>query len=245
MKRLYLSVVQNIIEQIESGKYPAGGRLPGERELADIFGVSRVTIREAQIALEAKGYIVKSRSGAMVSERDKGSDGALPDMSAFELTAARAIIESEAAALAAINISEEDLEELRLITQAMVTAATDTPAEGEAADKAFHLAIARQSGNTAIEYMVKTLWRIRNEVPKVSKVYARVCESDTDARTEEHAAILDALYSRDSAAARSTMRAHFQRLFEEMLTVTENDALEEVRLEMQANRQRFLGAAYS
>ena len=40
---------------ISSGTYPAGGRLPPERELAEQFSVSRPTIREAIIALEAKG----------------------------------------------------------------------------------------------------------------------------------------------------------------------------------------------
>ena len=104
----------------------------------------------------------------------------------------------------------------------------------------FHLTIARLSGNPVIEFNVKTLWRIRNEMPKVRKVYSSVCVSDTQARTDEHAAILEALRERDPSAARNAMRQHFHRLFEAMLVVTENSALEEVKRKIGEDRKRFL-----
>ncbi|QJB70257.1 FadR/GntR family transcriptional regulator [Parasphingorhabdus halotolerans] len=240
MKRLYLSITQDIISDIKEGHYPVGTRLPCERELAKKLSVSRVTIREAQIALEAEGYIEKDRSGAFVKRRDISFVSELPEMSAFELTAARAVFEPEAAALAATNITDAGLEELRLLIQAMANSNPETDDSGEDVDKKFHLTIARLSGNAAVEHIIQTLWRIRNEVPQVSSVYAKVCRVDGAARTEEHAAILDALYRRDPPAARSAMRLHFDRLFQEMLTVTENDALEEIKRESRENRQKYL-----
>lgn len=58
-QRLYQKVANKILEMITSGSYPPGTRLPGERELADRFAVSRVVVREAEISLEA---LVTSRS---------------------------------------------------------------------------------------------------------------------------------------------------------------------------------------
>ncbi|NND00399.1 MAG: FadR family transcriptional regulator, partial [Gammaproteobacteria bacterium] len=66
-KRLYRQVVEKMSVLIDSGEYPIGSRLPPERELAERFSVSRPTIREAVIALEAKGRIaVKGGSGMYV-----------------------------------------------------------------------------------------------------------------------------------------------------------------------------------
>ena len=56
-QRLYQSVAKQIRDAIDCGEFPVGARLPGERELAERFNVSRVTIREAEIALEALGWI--------------------------------------------------------------------------------------------------------------------------------------------------------------------------------------------
>ena len=50
-KRLFQSVAEQIAQLIDEGAFPPGTRLPGERELAERLGVSRVTIREAEIAL--------------------------------------------------------------------------------------------------------------------------------------------------------------------------------------------------
>ena len=65
-KRLFQSVAEQIAELIDEGAYPPGTRLPGERELAEKLGVSRVTIREAEIALQAVGRLeIKTGSGRL------------------------------------------------------------------------------------------------------------------------------------------------------------------------------------
>ena len=66
-KRLYMKAVGSIQELIASGEYRPGSRLPPERELAEQFCMSRPTIREAIIALEAKGLVsVKTGSGVYI-----------------------------------------------------------------------------------------------------------------------------------------------------------------------------------
>lgn len=238
--RLYQSIATKILSMIESGEFPIGSRLPGERDLAERFGVSRVTIREAEIALEAQGWIaIKTGSGVYVRPRPIDAQGALPDVSAFDLTAARTVIEAEAAALAAGRLTDADIDEL----QALVGAMSDPDATEEMAgeyDRRFHLAIARMSGNPVVEYCIQLIWRMRNELPRVRQVYAHVCHQHDDTRTDEHAAILDALKTRDPAAARNAMRNHFQRLFESMLEATESQALAEIRNRTRQDRERFL-----
>ena len=98
-KRLYHSVADEIMKLISDGSFPPGTRLPGERELAERFNVSRVTVREAEIALQALGYIsIKTGSGVYVLDPTVKASSGLPTVTAFELTEARLLFESEAAA---------------------------------------------------------------------------------------------------------------------------------------------------
>src|SRR5687768_11369832 len=93
--RLYQSIAAELLRLIESGEFPPGSRLPGERDLAERFGVSRVTVREAEIALEAQGWLsIRIGSGVYVRPR-MDAPGALPDVTAFDVTAARSTIEGE------------------------------------------------------------------------------------------------------------------------------------------------------
>ena len=95
-KRLYHAVADQIMQMINDGAFPPGSRLPGERELAERFDVSRVTVREAEIALQALGYLnIKTGSGVYVLDPSTPGNGALPEVSAFELTEARQLFESE------------------------------------------------------------------------------------------------------------------------------------------------------
>lgn len=240
-KRLFHSVAEQITDLIKEGVFPAGARLPGERELAERFGVSRVTIREAEIALQAIGRIeIKTGSGVYVCEKQPGDDNQLPDVSAFELTEARSLFESEAAALAAQNISDLDIAKLENLTKEM--GSTDDAVSTEA-DQQFHITIAEASGNAAIVHTIKTLWRMREELPDVKAAYDSVCEVDNSTRTTEHQEIYDALAARNPLAAREAMRRHFRRLIEAMLNETEKRALEEVQQRANESRERFLSPA--
>lgn len=240
-KRLFQSVAEQIARLIDEGAFPPGTRLPGERELAERLGVSRVTIREAEIALQAVGRIqIKTGAGVYVSESQPASDAALPSASAFEVTEARLLVESEAAALAAHNITDDGIERLAKLIEQMDTN------DDEAATKAdgkFHQAIAEASNNPALVHTIKALWRMREELPDVKAAYEAVCAHDADSRTHEHVAVFEALRDRDPAAARAAMRAHFQRLINSLLDATEKMALEEVQQRALQSRKRFLAAA--
>jgi DNA-binding FadR family transcriptional regulator len=246
-KRLYHTVADQIMELINKGAFPPGSRLPGERELAERFDVSRVTIREAEIALQALGHIkIKTGSGVYVLDRSEKGNGGLPGVTAFELTEARLLFESEGAALAARNIDDEGLRHLDELIERMSSSDPADEEDSQRADQEFHLAIAAASKNAAVLYIVETLWKMRTEIAPVREVHAAICaQEDATERGSEHAGVLEALKNRDPGAAREAMQKHFERLLSSMIDVTEEQALREVQQQVSASRQRFLKTAES
>lgn len=242
-QRLYQKVAKSILEMITSGAYPPGTRLPGERELAERFEVSRVVVREAEISLEALGYVeIKVGSGVYVKEANAADLSRLPDVTAFELTQTRLLFESESAALAAQEITTEQIAELEQTIERMANSPQDS-VEAEEADRDFHLLIAKASGNPATYFIMENLWRMRVELPEVRRMYEAVCVEDEYGRVDEHAAILNALKERNPDKARKAMRAHFSRLIETLLVASEQHAIEEARRRSNANREKYLKTA--
>ena len=238
-QRLYHTVANKLLELIDSGVFPPGSRLPGERELAKRFGVSRVSIREAEIALQAQGRVeIKVGSGVYVLDRSNLPVYGLPKVGPFELTEARALFEGEAAALAAPMISDEDLARLEHLIEIMIGKAQSdlTPEE---ADFEFHLTIARATNNHAILFVVDSLWKMRKEAAQLQNVYKTVCSKDNSHRDDEHKIILDALRRRDSSAARTAMRDHFTRMIEALLIESEEQAFREVQRKADESRSRY------
>lgn len=239
-KRLYHTVARAILDMIDSGAYPPGTRLPGERELAERFKVSRVVVREAEISLEAIGRVeIKVGSGVYVCDSLAPNGLALPNVTPFELTQTRLIFESECAALAATMITDEQVAELEATVERMANAPHDSP-DGEQADRDFHMLIAKATGNEANVFMLQTLWRMRTEVDAVKRVYSAVCHEDSSYRVNEHMEVMEALRRRDPKAARLAMRGHFSRLLAALLDVSEQQAIEDARRRSHEIRARFL-----
>ena len=242
-RRLFEDVADTIRRQILDGSFPPGTRLPGERELSERFEVSRVTIREAEIALQATGWIhIRTGAGAYVATELPGDNAILPQVSAFELTEARALFEGEAAALAAPTISADTLARL---DELLVAMADDDASEDaiSAIDRDFHMTIAAASNNKAIIHVIESLWRMRMELPQVRQSHALVCRKDGSARQAEHRDVVVAQRNRDAAGARQAMRRHFNRLLESMLDETEERALDELRRRAAESRERYLLSA--
>jgi len=173
-KRLYQKVANKILEMITSGAYPPGTRLPGERELADRFEVSRVVIREAEISLEALGHVeIKVGSGVYVREPEASFSSRLPEVTAFELTQTRLLFESESAALAARMITDEQISDLERTIERMANATHDSP-DGDDADREFHILISRATGDSANMHIMENLWHRSTELPEVRQVYSAV-----------------------------------------------------------------------
>ncbi|HEX6634091.1 MAG TPA: FadR/GntR family transcriptional regulator [Usitatibacter sp.] len=209
-RRLYRRIADQIAELVERGEYRPGERLPPERDLARQLRVSRPSVREALIALEVEGYVeVRVGSGVYVCDR-RAAHAELPaDSGPFELIEARALVESECAALAARNASPAQVRAIDRAIDAMA-AAHDHGRVALAPDRQFHLRIAEASGNSALALVVKTLWQQRT-----GPLFLRLEHHfDTPAlwsvAIREHRAIARAIARRDPAAARAAMRRHMR-----------------------------------
>lgn len=238
--RLYTNVLNKMLDLMDSGEFPAGGRLPPERELAELFNVSRPTIREAIIALEVLNRVqVKTGSGIYVLEHSPTKENGLDNITPWELTESRALIEGEAAALAATHITDEELRELEDSLHEMADEnAVGELAEGDA-DKKFHRIIARATRNAMLEDVIEQMWYVRNNAPMVSRAYRAICDQDGAKRVDEHHEIFRALSARDPKAARAAMHQHFALILNKLIATTEAEQVEQARREAQEVRKRF------
>ncbi len=164
-QRLYQQIADRIAQSIEQGKFRVGTRLPAERDLAEQFEVSRPTVREALIALEIVGLIeVRTGSGAYVCPRPRAgaTQGAknIEDAgpSAFELVAARRMIEPAVAAQAAISAKDADKRAIAEALTAFERNWNGTHWEKLEADRLFHMRVAEATHNSAVIGIVEKLW---------------------------------------------------------------------------------------
>ncbi|MDB5725461.1 MAG: hypothetical protein JWQ16_2215 [Novosphingobium sp.] len=239
--RLYQDLARRLIAELAAGKYAVGDRLPAERELAQQHHVSRPTVREAVIALEVQGLVeVRIGSGAYVIALPGKKEMPGFNISAFELTEARLLFEGEAVALAATEATEEDLAEIALLVEEIARENQD-PKGTDKADRAFHLAIARATRNTAVVGVINHLWELRYSSPEAALLHEKARTANVKPVVEEHTAVLDALQRRDPAAARSAMRTHLSAVLDSLLFATEEKAVAEARRSVEAKRLRYTG----
>ncbi|KDC51964.1 FadR/GntR family transcriptional regulator [Pseudoalteromonas sp. S3431] len=223
-RRRFWMVVEKLEALIDQGIYPIGGRLPAEREMAEVYDVSRPTIREAIIALEVRKRVeVKTGSGVFVTSSKKTAS-LTPPISAFELTQARALVESEAAALAASKILDSELQALK---QTLID--MEFSDKADEADQLFHEIIAQATRNKALALTINNFWKLRRSEPQILLAHQGVCSKNINQRLAEHTTIYDAIADRNPSAARKAMHNHFNRLINALFEASEAKALEEVR----------------
>jgi len=239
-QKLYQQVARSIAASIAEGRYVPGDRLPSERGLADSFGVSRPTIRDAMIALEFQGLVeARQGSGVYVTARAKPeADTTEAEVSALELTEARRLFEGEACALAAAAVSDEQIASLERIARELGNLAATEDAERLEHD--FHLAVAHATRNAAIVAAVEEIWTLRRQFADCGAQLRRVRLAAPEAFTEDHERIVATLRERDPKEARRAIHEHLNRTVEALLSMAERDALERTRQEMAERRDELL-----
>ena len=235
--KLYRKIALAIAAAIADGRYGPGEKLPSERELADSFGVSRPTIRDAMIALEFQG-LVEARQGSGVyvnASAPVAEDAAELEVSALEWTEARRLFEGEACALSAATTSEDQLALLdRLVNEMAGNLGGD---QIERLEQEFHLAIALATGNVAIAAGVEELWSLRQQSPLCAAALRRARISTGGNFVVEHRQMVAALRDRDPKAARRAIHAHLAQVIDDLLALAEADALQQTRQKMAEQRR--------
>ena len=196
--------------KILNGDWPPGRKLPSERTLAEQFGVSRPVIREVLKTLQAQMLVdVHPGRGSFVRQLEPGSGQASMEqmlrrgtITTRDLISARKMLESEAASLAAVHRTDEQLDGLRATLAAFEEA--ESTHEAVELDVAFHQGIVEASGNAVILIMFGSIKPL---------VQAMVLRSLTDRRSRRsgapiHHDILRAIASQNANAARKAITSH-------------------------------------
>lgn len=193
------------------------GLLPSERAMAEQFGVSRPVIREAVKRLEHQG-LLEVRQGygiRVIDELHRPLNGSLslliPDATERlrQLHETRLALEPEAARLAALRATPEQVEQLGEI-QARLEATEDN-AEAIAIDLEFHHALAEASGNLMFRLILDSLGDISRESRE--RTIGRVGKQSA---IDHHRKILDAIVAGDPIDATAAMQFHLGEAWKDM-----------------------------
>jgi len=212
-RKPYQKIADQLRSYIAQGDFKAGSRLPPERDLTQLLGVSRPSLREALIALEIDGDIeIKMGSGVYV--RARSADGKSQAMtlgeSPSELMQARALIEGESVILACLHGKKSDYRYLQECIDAMrASIANGLPPLED--DRKFHQRLAKMSGNSALVRIITALFDERH-TPLSAHLSKHSENAQTwEAAVVEHEAILHAVTSKDVLGAQTSMRQHLSR----------------------------------
>jgi DNA-binding FadR family transcriptional regulator len=223
-RRLYRQIADQIRTLIRNGEFPAGARLPPERDLAKQLGVSRPSVREALIALEVEGLVeVRIGSGIYVQGAGgkaagrAGSDDGGATAGPFELLRARYVIEGETAALAAKSARKGQVQAIEESLEAMKHELEDDkqPLDG---DRMFHMRIAEATGNGALVAVVDMLWEDRTGPLYKQLEHHYDSPSLWHSAMAEHRAVLKAIAAKDAAGARAAMQRHLNQAYKRFST---------------------------
>ncbi|MGQ9629469.1 MAG: FadR/GntR family transcriptional regulator [bacterium] len=176
-------IIVRIKRMIEEGHLKEGSKLPPEREMAEMLGVSRPSLREALRALSLVGVLeLRHGDGIYVSDFLENMPVEslrfmllLKRVTLIELFETRKAIETELAGLAAMRASEEDLEAMKEALDAMKENLEDEKRYSHY-EIAFHQAIAEASRNSLMLKIMQAL----NELLKESRRSTALFESIRD-----------------------------------------------------------------
>jgi len=224
-KKVYMKIVEQIRDLIKEGRLKPGDKLPSEQILAEKFGTSRPSVREALSALEILG-ITESRGGKGNFIKDN-LDTPLYEQkykelekeeSPFEILEARKAVETEIVDLAAKKATREDIVSIRESLDKMKSAMTNIPRIMEF-DREFHINIAKAAHNSLLFSMMIYLSDLLTE-----KLWTNLKEKSwaipgrPQEYLEEHIGIFNAIKNKDSKDARKRMYDHLASVEKDLLS---------------------------
>jgi GntR family transcriptional repressor for pyruvate dehydrogenase complex len=205
-------LTQRLEAEILAGRWPVGTKLPGERSLADEYGVSRPVMRELLRRMEERDLIrVAPARGAFVQPLEPTSGQGSMSLfarrglvTARHLIVARRMLECKAAGLAAENHVATDARQMTGILTALNKVDEADALTASDLDLAFHESIAIAAANPVIQIMFGSI-RSLTHVLMVRSL------TDRSVRAEAlplHTKILEAILARDAQAATAAMDEH-------------------------------------
>lgn len=214
-KKVSSQIAEQIRSSILAGEFAPGDKLPPERELAELFGVSRPSVREALNLLASSGLVESYQGGGTVvkslvelsagnplSELIKGEQAR-----ALDVIEVRKCMEGWTAYYAAQRALPEDLRKLeQIIVEMERNLAGMIPSQD--LDANFHVIIAQATHNVVWLHLMQSIFDAMKEFQR--GVWRAVYITETDHRLlyQHHRAVFEAIRDRDPERARDEMLAH-------------------------------------
>jgi GntR family transcriptional repressor for pyruvate dehydrogenase complex len=212
---LYKRIAAHVRELIETKQLQPGERLPAERDLARMLGVSRVPIREAMRTLAAQG-LVEIRRGQGMFVASSSVDATVDQLTSAllnqrdllaELFAVRRLLEPASAQWAAARRAPEDVARLERLLDDMRAAGEQDPPDYETIgerDTQLHVQIAATSANRVLLRIMQAIQDLHEQQLETSLRYRdRVHET-----VKDHSRIVRAIAAGDPVEARTAMLDH-------------------------------------
>lgn len=246
-RRLSDDIVEQLETMILEGVLQAGERLPAERKLAEQFGVSRPSLREAIQKLAAKGLLVSRQGGGNYVSKEVGTTFSDPLLGLLaekpnaqkDLLEFRHTLEGACAYYAALRATPADHERLdeafAQLEACYASGAEKCRMEEGLADARFHLAIAEASHNVVLLHTVRGLFDLLrgNVILNIDGMYPQRSETRS-MLFEQHRALYQAIKAGDPELARSLSNQHIEYVCEVLAEVDE----EQLRLQRSERRKR-------
>lgn len=247
LRRLSDGIVEQLESMILEGTLKVGERLPPERALAEQFGVSRPSLREAIQKLVAKGLLLSRQGGGTYVAEALGSTFSDPLLGLLEnssdgqrdLLEFRHTLEASCAYYAALRATEVDqqrLGEAFAALQDCYERQTSVSQEEGVADARFHLAIAEASHNVVLLHTIRGLFDLlkHNVVTNIGGMYAQRQET-REMLLAQHRALYQAIIERRAEDAREIASQHIHYV-QEVLAESRQEQRREARAK---RRSRF------
>jgi DNA-binding FadR family transcriptional regulator len=210
--------ISKIYDLILSQNLKENDKLPPERQLSEMLGISRNSLREAIRVLDMLGVLRVDQGSGMVIDSSRVSDAVTRHLTfalllnrekLYELFEARLVMETECAGMAALRADEEERAMLHRTYEELCASRTDRP-KSIALEIELHNIIARAAHNTVLEKILNSLKQILKESREATVPPSGV----TPETVKVHERLIAAIDARDVAAARTIMKEHIASVAE-------------------------------
>jgi len=214
-KKVSSQIADQIRSSILAGEFAPGDKLPPERELAEMFGVSRPSVREALNMLASSGLVMSYQGGGTVVMSLVETVAGNPLMELIRFKQERALdvievrkgMESWTAYYAAQRALPEDLRRLEEIVDGM-RRNLEGLKPSEDLDANFHIVIARATHNIVWLHLMQSLFDAMKEFQQSVWRAVYITQDDHHLLFKHHLRIFEAIKSKDAAGARDAMNEH-------------------------------------
>lgn len=231
-------VFQDLILLIEKQQLKIGDRLPSERKLIEMLGVSRTSVREALQKMQILGMISSRLGAGNYIEKSIGNNwhdqyimqplGLLLEsdpLFRFDVQEARVILEGGTAWYAAQRASDADIAKIQEFYDELTYYQQVGDTQNAAtADANFHLAIAEASHNLVLIQMMRSVFELLqyNVVLARQKIYTHAYGFEQ--LHLQHATVLNAIKDQDPQKAREAVGSHIEFVIAQVHAIEDADA---------------------